>query len=293
MNEIIRNLEGHGFSNVSKRTLSRDFQFIRDEFGANIQYQPKSNGYKLMTEEDEDCDDFQGFLKLLELAERVSILSSSIQSSLKASKYIVFEDNQFFAGTDHLKPLTEAIHTRLLVKFKYQSFIKDKKQVYLVAPALIMEHKNRWYLLAKDQSDRRVKTFGLDRMEELICKGTFPYAEIAGTDFKKLYKDTVGITRLDKEPELVVLSFSAQQGRYVKSLPIHHSQCVLLDDGIELKVSLYVVINLDLKMQLLSYGSQVEVLEPMELRAAIAEELKNSMKKYAGTPEYGRGVWVD
>ena len=83
----------------------------------------------------------------------------------------------------------------------------------------------------------------------------------------------IGVERFPK-PEKVVLSFLPIQGKYIKTMPIHASQKVMKDSKTELKVSLELVINTELKMQLLSYGANVKVLQPK----ALAEELKQTAK---------------
>jgi predicted DNA-binding transcriptional regulator YafY len=139
--------------------------------------------------------------------------------------------------------------------------------------------------LGHDEEAGKVKTFGLDRMQQVQLLQ--PFLEAAPFDYKKLFEHTFGITCLEEAPSLVVLSFTPHQGKYIKSLPLHHSQQILLDNENELRISLLVVLNYDLKMQLLSYGSKVEVMEPPQLRQEIAEELQKAVKKYAGMTAFG------
>jgi len=283
---IQAHLESHGFNNISSRTLSRDFHSLYNEFGINIRHEPSKHGYVICTATDEDISDFQQFLKLLELAERVETIAQTLQSAASASRSIVFEHNDFFRGSEHLKPLADAIQRKILVCFEYQSFLKPLPDQYVMAPYLIMEHRNRWYLLGQDQEADKIKTFGLDRMQQVQL--LHPFGEEAEDfNYKALFEHTYGITCLAEAPSRVVLSFTPQQGKYIKSLPLHHSQQILRDNAHELRISLYVVLNYDLKMQLLSYGSKVEVLEPLQLRKEIAEELQRSLKKYGGKTEFG------
>ena len=203
---------------------------------------------------------------------------------------LLFEHNDFFRGSEHLKGLADAIQRKILIRFAYQSYLKPIPDHYTLAPYLIMEHRNRWYLLGHDQEANKVKTFGLDRMQQVQL--LHPFVEAETFDYKTLFEHTYGITCLAEAPSRVVLSFTPQQGKYIKSLPLHPSQQVLLDHDKELRIELTVVLNIDLKMQLLSYGSKVQVLEPPQLRQEIAEELQNALKKYAGQTEFGGGAAV-
>ena len=49
----------------------------------------------------------------------------------------------------------------------------------------------------------------------------------------------------------------------------------------EMKISLELVINHELKMQLLSYGENVKVLQPKTLAEEIKAEAKKMLKLYA------------
>ena len=239
---IQAHLERHGFNNISSRTLSRDFQALHAEFGIHIRHHPIKRGYLICTDTDEDVSDFNQFLKLLELAERVETIAQTLQAASSASRSIVFEHNDFFRGSELLKPLTDAIQRKILLCFDYHSYLKSLPDLYTVAPYLIMEHRNRWYLLGHDQQADKVKTFGLDRMQQVQL--LHPFGEEAEAfDYKTLFEHTYGITCLAEAPSRVVLSFTPQQGKYVKSLPLHHSQQVILDNETELRISLYVVLN--------------------------------------------------
>lgn len=283
---IQAHLESHGFRNISSRTLSRDFQALHAEFGIFIEHDPRKRGYVINTPTDEDLSDFDQFLKLLELAERVETIAQTLQSVANTSRSIIFEHNDFFKGSEYLKIFADAIQRKILVSYDYHSYQKSQPDKYTIAPYLIMEHGNRWYLLGHDQQALKVKTFGLDRMQQVQLLHPFE-EKTAGFDYKVLFQHTYGITCLAVPPSRIVLSFTSQQGKYVKSLPLHHSQQILIDNEQELRISLLVVLNYDLKMKLLSYGSKVEVLEPLQLRQEIAEELQKSLKKYAGQTEFG------
>jgi predicted DNA-binding transcriptional regulator YafY len=100
-------------------------------------------------------------------------------------------------------------------------------------------------------------------------------------DKKNFFKNVVGVTLGEGKPEKVLLSFSPLQGKYIKTVPIHHSQLIVKDTKNELKVSLELVINHELKMQLLSYGENVKVLQPKKLTEEIKESAKKMAKLYA------------
>ena len=148
-------------------------------------------------------------------------------------------------------------------------------------PYVLKEFKNRWYVLAKDIEDERVKTFALDRLTELeITNKRFKIQSNYSVD--NHYKYSFGIMSPNGDkPEQIVLSFDPVQGKYAKSLPWHHSQEVLVDNDEELRVKLTLYITHDFFMELLSHGDTVRVIEP----ASLIEDLKANYKSALGMYE--------
>ncbi|MGA9324581.1 MAG: WYL domain-containing protein, partial [Salegentibacter sp.] len=81
-------------------------------------------------------------------------------------------------------------------------------------------------------------------------------------------------------PETIELSFTPREGRYVKSLPLHHSQKLLLEDEKETIFSYELSPTYDFKMEVLSYGDQVKVLKPESLKKIIRKELQKALDLY-------------
>ena len=68
-----------------------------------------------------------------------------------------------------------------------------------------------------------------------------------------------------KEPENIELSFGVRQGKYVKSLPLRHSQKIIIDNEKEFRISLKLVPTLDFIRDLLRFADSVEILKPESL----------------------------
>jgi predicted DNA-binding transcriptional regulator YafY len=83
-------------------------------------------------------------------------------------------------------------------------------------------------------------------------------------------------------PEQVILSFDPEQGKYIKSLPLHDSQQILVDNSEEFRIKLELYITFDFIMEILSYGSRVKVLEPVELVEEVKTALLNAYQLYSG-----------
>jgi predicted DNA-binding transcriptional regulator YafY len=83
-----------------------------------------------------------------------------------------------------------------------------------------------------------------------------------------------------KKLEEVILSFDRFQGKYVKTLPLHESQQILIDNDEELRIKLTVFITHDFFMELLSYGEKLIVIKPDSLINEMKSTFKNVLKRY-------------
>lgn len=190
------------------------------------------------------------------------------------SGYVHFEKRRS-AGTENLYGLLHAVKNRLLTRFTYEKFWKEEVSHRVTQPLLLKEFNNRWYVLANDTNDDKLKTFALDRLSDLeITKKHF--AMPAGFDAEKTFRFCFGIINPeDEEPEEIILSFTPTQGKYIKTLPLHASQKIVAEDSEKLQVKLNLCITHDLIMELLSYGPDMKVLQP----ASLAREIKQAHKK--------------
>jgi predicted DNA-binding transcriptional regulator YafY len=183
-------------------------------------------------------------------------------------------------GTEHLYGLLHAIRNRQHITFNYQKYYKDHPENRTVAPMALKEFKNRWYLFAQDTYDENIKCYALDRLSELeILKTSFVVDEYL--DINEYLKYCFGIITPNAEKtDEVILSFDPLQGKYIKSLPLHHSQKILVDNDDELRVSLQLYITYDLIMELLSFGSTMRVIAPQTLVDQLKETYEKALENY-------------
>ena len=263
---------GHELT-VSDRTFQRDREDIFALYRIDIQCNKSKNEYFIAEDETED----NSGKRLLDSFVTFNMLNASIGND----NYIEFEQPAD-KGLENFHGILHALKQKLTLKITYQSFWSATTEIRTIEPYFLKEFKGLWYLVAKDVSKNAIRTFALDRMTSLeITKKKFVYP---GSQQPKIYfKHCYGIISPDNQDEPIlpiVLSFHPQQGKYVKALPLHHSQQILKDDETELIVELLVHQTFDFEMQLLSYGPFVQVLEPSTLREAIKGKLKEALKRY-------------
>ena len=175
-------------------------------------------------------------------------------------------------GLAHLR-LLWAAQARQVVEFQYQKHWEATPEPRTVEPLLLNEFRGRWYVLGMMAWSGYLACFGLDRISELRPTSQ-PFTPPTGFDAATYYAHAFGITRPDdgQQPSKVVLRFAPTQGHYVLGYPLHASQRVLLQNDTKIQLALTVFDTHDLRMELLSYGPEVEVLAPAALRDWLQEQ---------------------
>ncbi|MGF7141474.1 helix-turn-helix transcriptional regulator [Roseimarinus sediminis] len=273
--EIKRFIENH-FENeeltlkFSKRTFHRDLAEIASLYNIEIKYNTQKQGYEVVHED--DTNSTHHILEAFDVFNALNIRE-------RLSDYIHFE-NRKPKGTEHIHGILHAIKNRRELEFNYHSFWYNSPSQRRIQPLALKEFKNRWYVVSLDTKDFRIKTFGLDRIADLeISRQKFVFP--ADFNIIKHYEHCFGIISPDDLPaEEVILSFHPHKGKYIKSLPLHESQEVLVDNENELRVKLTVYVTFDFEMEILSHGDQVAVIAPQSLVSKIKFALKQSLKHY-------------
>jgi proteasome accessory factor B len=256
----------------SQRTLQRDIREIRNLFGVDIEFSRSQGGYYISQDEGENMN-FQRMLESFDLF-------NSLQIAQDLRNFIHMEQ-QKPGGTEHLYGLLHAIRNRYLATFTYESFQQETITDRLVAPLALKEFRNRWYVIAEDQKDGIIKSFGLDRMTDLgITNQKFTYP--TGYSVEEQYRYCFGIVSGDNTvPEEVILSFDPREGRYIKTLPLHPSQEILINNSRELRIKLRIKPTHDFIMEILSHGDKVKVIEPEGLREEVVGILARASAQYS------------
>lgn len=292
----------------SERTLKADLALLREAHGAPVVFHRKEVGYQYTGAFDLDVSvrglsdrelarfetalatlrSLPGFL----LAEGVRPVLEKLERAFRHSfqgrkgdpSPLLFEHVPYFKGTELIGPLVEAIRTHRQVQFGYQKFGRGASESRLVEPLVLKEHRNRWYLLARDPTPDAIRSFGLDR----IVENSFQVEEsFAPTTFDAFayFRNVYGIFVRDSAPvEDVVLSFSGEQIGFFKTQPFFWNEAceVLIDVPSEYRVRLAVVVNDDLIMELARLGNRVRVLAPESLREKVRTHLRNALTALGG-----------
>lgn len=256
----------------SKRTIQRDIEVINSIFGLNIHFDFKRGIYKL-DYDDEHSEKNNRMVEALDLFNALKV-SENISGSIHFEK-------RSLRGTENLNGLLHAIQNSVFVRFQYNPFTHEKTIIRNVQPYALKEFRYRWYLIAHDTDDNHTKVYALDRLTNLeITQRKFRIPSDFSID--NLFKNSFGIINTNGiNPEIVIISMTPAQFKYFNTLPLHHSQEVILKSDNEIRIKLLLVITPDFIMELLSYGTKIKIIEPKELIDEIRRSLLSSLEQYS------------
>ncbi|HNX54547.1 MAG TPA: WYL domain-containing protein [Prolixibacteraceae bacterium] len=206
-------------------------------------------------------------------------MANVLKISDQLSKHVYFEKRRP-AGTENLYGLLHAIKNQCRIKFTYHKFWEEIPSQRIGEPYALKEFKSRWYVLLKEQNSNTIKSFALDRLTNLeVSNKTFEFPK--DYNVEESYRYCFGIISPNEvEPQEIILSFSSYQGKYIKTLPLHSTQEVLIENKSELRIKLHLCITHDLVMELLSFGAEMKVLQPSSLADEIMKAHKKAYEQY-------------
>jgi len=256
---------------ISKRTFQRDLKEIETLYGIEIKFNRSQKTYFIAEDNQDEYSE-----RMFEALDIFQVLN--LNQSL--SDFIQF-DTRKPEGTEHLSGLLYAIQNRFQIQFRYQKFWSDEVELRTFEPYLLKEFRKRWYVFGYDLDKKEFRTFGLDRLHALnITQKKFQHPQQINP--KEYFKDCFGIIGPNGEKmEEIRLKFTHNQGNYIRTMPLHHSQQIIKEDKGEMEVRLRLIPTYDFVMELLSHGEFAQVLEPVSLAKEVRKRLKAAGKIYS------------
>lgn len=290
---------------VCNSTIEKDLYGMRMEFDAPIKFSKRHNGYYYsiseytMSEIPLTTDDissikfaastlaqfkdtalFKQFGFALEkILDRIALESDERKTN--TSDLVQFEQGVTLKGSELLGPIFQAIEQQKVAYFYYTSFLSSERKRRKVTPLLLKEYRNRWYLISNDLVKNTVITYALDRIADLDVTDEIGKVPM-GFSPDAYFKHSLGITANNTQPQRILFTADTVASKYIASQPLHLSQKVITENETSTQFELYVIISEELIRELLSYGAQVEVLEPEALRKEVAHRLSSAVLKYQG-----------
>ena len=151
---------------------------------------------------------------------------------------------------------------------------------FLLDPYTLLVYKKGLYLAGYSHHHRTVRLFSLDRFRDIewLRNDRFDYPDAYHPT--QLVEGSFG---LHSGPSTRVrLRFAPRVTRFVSRRRWHPTQQLRATEDGHLELTMTVAGTVELQSWILSFGKTVEVLEPEELREAVADEIREMTGLYSG-----------
>ena len=179
----------------------------------------------------------------------------------------------------YLSQVVAALRAHHPVRFTYRPYTRTLPTPGVeVEPYFLKIFRQRWYLTGRNTADNKIKTYALDRMEDVVV-GSETFEPDPTFDADEYVSNSFGIVFSQGEVKEVALRTDSRQAKYLRALPLHLSQREAIHDDYSV---FYYRLRLtpDLVQELLSMGSAVTVVAPPELRAMMVTQLRDTLANY-------------
>ena len=287
---------------LSDKTARRNIEFMRDRLGAPLEYDMQRKGY-FYADDSFSLPNLQATQnELLAILLARNLLSESaggfISREIASFGLRLFStigafglsreriDEAFSSNWNGHTPtesavfgaVADALLQQHVIRFDYHSPRHDGESIRLVEPHHLQHYLGSWMLIAFCRTAGDWRKFNLSRMAQLHTPGeTFPLRP--RSEWGAQLEGAFGIFQGTHRTE-VVLRFTSHRARWIRQQHWHVDQRIEEQPDGGLHLSFPVADFREIKLRILQFGAEVEVLEPPELRKEIEEEIVRMVELY-------------
>lgn len=216
-------------------------------------------------------------------------------------KIISFSSNEYLRNKELLGWFFSAIANKKVVSLVYRKFNSSEPVHFVVYPYHLKQYNDRWYLICNHNGTEEY-SYNPDFLMNLPLDRIESYEEVAGVDYidcpvdiAERYQDIVGITyHANRELQKILFCVAPETSPYIDTKPLHNSQIKLMLSDQEKMRQQYpkfkdwifytiecIPDDYELPRLLMSYGSQLVVISPYQLRYDIYTILMMMTEQYS------------
>lgn len=164
--------------------------------------------------------------------------------------------------------------------YTYQSFWGEEAKTVTAEPYLIKVFKQRWYLIAHTAEHEGLRTYALNRIQDLTISDR-KFKMPKDFDAEDMFATAYGIVvREAEKAERIEIIVYNNQAKYLRSLPLHHSQREIETTDDYSVFEYYLKPTYDFVQELLLHGPDVEVVQPSSLRQLMKQRIEEMAELY-------------
>lgn len=300
MSRLLHDLE------VTRATINRDLALLRDRIRMPIVYDRALRGYRFDAAEPDAPPyelpglwfnsreihallAFHHFLENLDpgllsahiapVKERIKALLQSKDQALEqiTRRVRILPQAARAAEPACFQHLAHALLERKRLRLTYHGRARDATTDRVVSPQRLAHYRDNWYVDVWDHRKRALRTFSVDRIRDpkLLDREA---KDIPDERLDRHFASSYGIFA-GKAKRKAVLRFTPERARWVAEEHWHPQQIGRFD-GDHYVLEVPYSDPRELVMDILKFGSDIEVLAPAALRQQVANRLREALRKY-------------
>lgn len=256
---------------LSRRTFYNYRQAIEETFNITIECDPSTFEYYISAEDRHGESVTDWMLNSAAISDMLTDVSG-------ISDRVFFEEVP--SARRYMAIVLKALREYRRLTFDYSPYSRSKTTPGVVLePYFLKIFKQRWYVTGFNVKDCKIKTYALDRMSGNVTVSSETFVRPSGFDPAEFCTHAFGIVFSLGEVKEVQLRADTRQAKYLRTLPLHHTQKELVHD--DFSVFTYNLrLTDDFVQEILSHGPGLTVINPPELKAMVVTKLKETLANY-------------
>jgi predicted DNA-binding transcriptional regulator YafY len=294
---------------MSRASVKRDLEYMRERFNAPIEYDREANGYRFGAPRSGPRYELPGLwfnageaYALLSMQTLLAELQPGLlephvgplQERLRAilggepawkdieKRIRVFQperrgpkEEAFFGA------VATAVLKRQRLWIRHYNRKDDRETEREISPQRLVHYRGNWYVDAWCHLRNDLRSFAVDAIRAAELREARA-KEIASAELDEHLGAGYGIFA-GREVQWAKLRFTPQAARWVSAQVWHPKQRAQTEKDGSYVLEIPYAADRELLMEILKYGADVEVLAPDSLRARAAAALKEAAGRYAGS----------
>ncbi len=291
---------------TSPATIKRLISFLRHDLQMNIVFDSEHGGYRIATDERStrhaigplhNSKEISDLFTTCLIAEKLvpnlfNCTGESIRNQLRQSlgakakklndlsdRVCVIAPQKRTVSPQDFADLVVALRDQIRITIYYRELGGSGGASHTVSPYRLILYRNNWHLAGWCHQDHTLKVLAAERIKVTDMTAT-PCRPIHHDELSKAVEAAYGID-LGKPSDHAVLRFSPKAAKRVALEEWHRDQTQRhhADGSLELTVPYRQ--TRELKMDVLRFGSEVEVVAPLQLRQEVAQDHAKAAQQYA------------
>jgi len=284
---------------VSRATLKRDLEYMRERFNAPIEWDPQARGYRFGAPRAGPRYELPGLwfnageaYALLSMQTLLAELQPGLlephvgplQERLRAilggepawkdieKRIRIFQPERRAAQPRHFGILASGVLRRLRLWIRHYNRKEDRETEREISPQRLVHYRGNWYVDGYCHLREALRSFAVDAIRAAELREARA-KEIPAAELDAHLGGGYGIFA-GREVEWAKLRFTPQAARWVATQVWHPKQRTSVEPDGSYLLEIPYAHERELLMEILKYGADVEVLAPASLRERVVDALR-------------------